>query len=95
MISKKEIIEKLTSHLNNDSGIDDIIEIIDRETIEKDYYWVFFYNTKKFLETNNLSYALAGNAPIIVNKATGAFYETGTAQPIEFYMREYENQIGS
>lgn len=59
-------------------------------TIEKPYGWVFFYNTKEFLETGNRLAALGGNAPIMVEKATGQIYITGTAHPLDHYLADYE-----
>ena len=37
--------------------------------------------------------ALAGNAPYIVNRHTGEIRTTGTAQPIEQYIEEYEREL--
>jgi hypothetical protein len=34
-------------------------------------YWVFFYNTRDYIETGNISYALLGNGPLLVEKSTG------------------------
>ena len=67
---------------------------IDDETIEKEYGWVFFYQTEKYLRTGNIIDALAGNAPYIVNKYTGELIETGTANPVEEYIAEYESESG-
>ncbi|MDO1448244.1 YrhB domain-containing protein [Rhodocytophaga aerolata] len=72
---------------------DDELIILDSETIEKENYWVFFYTSKLWFETNELRYAVAGNAPIIVNKKRGEMKLTGTAYPIEKYMAEYEEEI--
>ena len=70
------------------------LAIIDNETIEKEYGWVFFYQTKDYLETGNIVDALVGNAPYIVNRFTGELIETGTANPIEDYIAEYETRAG-
>ena len=70
------------------------LAILDNETIEKEYGWVFFYQTKEYLKTGNILDALVGNAPYIVNKYTGELIETGTANPIEDYIAEYEARSG-
>ena len=70
------------------------LAIIDDETIEKEYGWVFFYQTKEYLKTGDLLDVLVGNAPYIVNKYTGELIETGTANPIEEYIAEYEKESG-
>ena len=69
---------------------DDEIIILDDATIEKSWGWVFFQTSKKWHETNDIKYAIAGNAPIIVEKDTGKLFFTGTAYPIEHYIQNYE-----
>ena len=81
-------LEKMTSHHDPIEPV-----IIDNETIETDSGWIFFYQDKKYLETGEIIHALAGNAPYIVNKHTGEIVETGTAKPIEEYVREYEKKL--
>jgi hypothetical protein len=72
---------------------DDEPAIIDEETIEEDFGWVFFYQSRIFLETQIFSYALAGNAPIIINKSDGSLHPTGTARSIEDYIEEYRKAL--
>jgi hypothetical protein len=69
--------------------------VLDERTIERTWGWVFFYNSKRYLETREIRYALAGNAPYIVNRYTGALSVTGTAHPIEHYIAEYEQSLAS
>jgi hypothetical protein len=61
--------------------------VIDECTIERDWGWVFFYTSDRYLKTRDIRYALAGNAPYIVNRHTGEVRVTGTAQPIEYERR--------
>lgn len=51
---------------------------------------MFFYNTRRFIETGSLLACLGGNAPLIVSRATGEVTVTGTAYPIEHYLAEFE-----
>ena len=50
----------------------------------------FSLGAARYLETGDLSFCLAGNAPIIVDARTGAATVTGTAHPVEHYIAEYE-----
>lgn len=75
-----------------ESEVGEPLEIVDKETIERSFGWIFFYNSKKYLESGELSYMLAGNAPFIIDRNNGELYETGTAKPIEEYISEYEEQ---
>lgn len=66
------------------------LALLEDKTLAKEFGWVFFYNTKKYLETKDFRDMLGGNAPIIIDKNTGKVTETGTANPIEDYIDEYE-----
>lgn len=59
------------------------------ETIEFEYGWVFFYQSKEYMRTRDVFDSLAGNAPIIINKYDGSLQTTGTAHTIEKYIADY------
>jgi hypothetical protein len=59
-------------------------------TIKKDYGNIYFYNSKKFIETRDSNYALYGNGPFLVEKNTGKIIQFGTAESDEYYIAEYE-----
>ena len=69
---------------------EDELIIVDEATIERPWGWVFFHTSKKWKETGNFKYAILGNAPIIVEKATWKLITTGTARSIEHYIENYE-----
>jgi hypothetical protein len=56
---------------------------------DKSYGWVFFYQMKDF-DQNDITTHAAGNSPLIVNRFDCEIRTTGTAQPIEHYLKEYE-----
>ncbi len=64
--------------------------LINEETIEKDFGWVFFYNSKKGIETGHFTELLYGNAPLIVDRENGDMHETGTVCSIEIYIEAYQ-----
>jgi hypothetical protein len=64
--------------------------ILDEHTIERDWGWVFFYNSRKYVETGDYSDALLGNAPYIVRRSDGALFVTGTVYPIGEYIADFE-----
>lgn len=61
-----------------------------RRTIERPFGWVFFYGSRLYEQTGELRYAVAGNAPFVVNRGTGAVVSTGTSRSVEQYITEYE-----
>jgi Immunity protein 35 len=76
-----------------DPSVDPVI--VRGATKEFSWGWVVFYQSRKYLETNEVRHASAGNAPYLVNKHTGEIATTGTARPIGEYVREYESKIGA
>ena len=99
-----EALEKVQAHLKeseiemNAFGsalpgyVDPQIElvILSEYTQEHEFGWVFFYNSAKYIATGDFSEALAGNAPLIVNKFTGEIVPTGTARDAEYYVSNYQ-----
>jgi hypothetical protein len=85
-IALKEIMKRW--HIEDDEPA-----IVDEQTLEEDFGWVFFYDSKLFLETQFFSYCIAGNSPIIVNKYDGSTLATGTARPAEYYIEEYRKEL--
>ena len=62
-------------------------------TVAKPYGWIFFYQSKDFLDGGNAPTQLAGNAPIIVDRNTSELRVTGTSRPLEHYLEEYEKTL--
>ena len=97
MLTRRDAEQLVYARINaEDTDAEQTVElaIIDDETIEKEYGWIFFYQTKEYLCTGNALDALVGNAPYIVDKFTGELVETGTANPVEDYIAEYEARSG-
>lgn len=70
---------------------DEITElgICDDLTITGDFGWVFYYQSRDFIESGDNGRALIGNAPLIVSLDDGSLHETGTAEAIEVYIENY------
>ena len=94
MIDKDTAIRLVTQYINEHYGADEELAIVPEGTVEKEYGWVFFYNTKKYLETEVISYALAGNGPVIIEKSDGRITAFGTNKPVEELIRDYEQAHG-
>ena len=72
---------------------DDQLVIVHEATIEKLYEWIFFYTSKRWLETSETRFAVAGNAPFLVSRDTGQVHVFGTANSIDRYIEEYEQAL--
>jgi hypothetical protein len=66
--------------------------VMDDRTIEREFGWVFFYQSQEHLDTGDLGTVLAGNAPLIVDRRDGSIHPTGTAYPVDRYIAEYERK---
>jgi hypothetical protein len=64
-------------------------------TDERNWGWIIYYQSKKYIETKDIKYMLAGNGSYFVNKNTGEMIYTGTSEPIENYVEEYEKQLSN
>jgi hypothetical protein len=65
------------------------VVILDEQTEEHEFGWVFFYDCPECVVDGDCSHALSGNAPLIVDRYNGRLYITGTAEPVDFYLEEY------
>ena len=65
---------------------DDNFVIADEETLHKDFGWVFFWQSERYLKTEEISDMLVNNVPLIVSKSNGKIYPTGSSRPIEYWI---------
>lgn len=95
MINREEAQTKAIQYARTmfDLSGDDELVIVEKSTIEREWGWVFFYTSRKWLETGSFEYAIGGNAPLIIEKATGRIVITGTALPITHYIAEFEKGL--
>src|SRR5262249_54996518 len=63
--------------------------ILDEHTIETDFGWVFFWSSKRYVETGESRYALAGNGPLIVDRRDGSIHKTSTSEPTDEIIERY------
>lgn len=66
--------------------------ILDEYAIERPNCFVFFYESSRYLETDRFEDRLVGNAPVLIDRATGAPRFLGTADPVEIYIEQFEGQ---
>ena len=91
MLTREQALELLAKRLGQLSPENDFVTV-EEGTIEKPYGWVFFYNSRKYLETGEIRYAIAGNGPVIVNKHLGT---TDFFGPVDWVkaIDEYERKL--
>ena len=61
--------------------------------IRKPYGWIFFYNSRRYLETRSPLLALAGNGPVVVERH-GQLHQLGSAHAPDVTIAEFERTHG-
>jgi hypothetical protein len=74
------------------SSADEVV-IVDANTIERDFGWVFRYESKRYFETRNIKDCLHGNGPIIVDRHTGHIRRFSSGISSQEAIREYEAEL--
>ncbi len=86
-MNREQAIKKAGEYLDADKN--DFV-IVEEATLEEDFGWVIFYDSRLHYETGLFQYSIAGNAPLIIERDTGRILETGTAYPIDRYLFAYQ-----
>jgi hypothetical protein len=90
LVEARAAVEKYLEGCGGDLPDGDALVILEEETLERSWGWVFFYTSRLWRQTGELKYALAGNAPLIYERHSGRILPTGTAFPVAQYMANYE-----
>jgi Immunity protein 35 len=96
MLSKenaKKLAETFIESIPFESLSEDKLVIIDEYTLEKDYGWIFSYNTQTFSITKDYGDSLINHGPVIVNKETGVVEEIVGGPFLKQKLVEYELKI--
>ncbi len=73
-------------------GAPEGVLVLEPATIEKPYGWVFFYNSRRYVETGNMIHALIGHGPVIFVAKTGEIIELGSTIPATAAISEVESK---
>jgi hypothetical protein len=93
MISREKARELALAKIRSKWSVrDDEPSIADDATREEKFTWIFFYNSKRFHQTKELSFRLAGNGPVVVDRESGEVVLLGTAGGIEHQIAQYYRQ---
>jgi hypothetical protein len=72
-------------------AVGDNFEILTASTREIEEGWVFFFNTKDFVQTGNPASALAGNGPLLVTRG-GAIHQLPSSIPWEVAVKQIAHE---
>jgi hypothetical protein len=84
MITKEEAIKKVRDMLGED------MDVMLDNIVEKEYGWVIFPQSKKYIQTKDPLFIAIGSGGILAEKTTGNTYEFGSAYSTDQNLRIYE-----
>jgi len=58
-------------------------------TVELNFGWVVYWNSRRFLEAGDIRHALHGNTPLLVDRRDGMVHPIGTGTPLEQAIRGF------
>ena len=68
-------------------------EIVIEHSVEFPDCWLFFWNSKRYLETKNIFHRLLGGGPVIVGKENGDVYQGGSGGTVEMWLSEFRDYV--
>jgi hypothetical protein len=71
----------------------DELVLVDDDTLEREWGWVFFFASRRWRETGDPALRYEGEGPLIVNRFDGSVVGTGTSRPSEDYVTRYETEF--
>ncbi|WP_367389137.1 YrhB domain-containing protein [Lewinella sp. LCG006] len=89
-----ELAKEKLDEIEKKSGIN--LSLMYEETLELEFGWMFFYQSKAFVETGDLGAMVGGNAPMIIDKHNSSVNMTGTRRDENYYIelyRKYRDNI--
>ncbi|MDO7844815.1 YrhB domain-containing protein [Hymenobacter sp. M29] len=94
MIARSAALQLAQTQLDsweyNEAG--DSLMLLAHETEETPYAWVVYYTSRRWYETRNNRYAIAGAGPFIVAKHTGRVTQYSSAYSTEAALEKYEEE---
>ena len=61
--------------------------------VEFDEGWVFYFTSRKYLETRDLQYRPIGAGPVIVGRENGDAYQSGSGYTEEEWINQFREYI--
>jgi hypothetical protein len=70
-------------------------DIVVEHSIEFPDCWLFFLNSKRYLETHNIFHRLLGGGPVIVGKENGDVYQGVSSGTVDMWLSEFREFVQS
>ncbi|WP_157692687.1 YrhB domain-containing protein [Burkholderia sp. ABCPW 11] len=95
-ITKDQALQRVQEYLDQMGSTESTggYAVVEGKTIEKQYGWVFVFNSRKYLETGNIIFSLGGNGPIVVERESGQLHQLGSASSLQDSVKQFEDAHG-
>jgi len=93
MVTKDEAMAIVQQRL--DASLFPNDRIVVSRVDEHSWGWVFFYNSRRCIDTRDIRHALAGNVPLFVTRDDGVLHGpvAGSGVPVEEHLRLVEHKV--
>jgi hypothetical protein len=65
--------------------------VVEQSTVEIDIGWVFFYQSRRYLESGAFDDQLAGNGPLFVHRRDGSLHHCWSGETWEEAIKRYRD----
>jgi hypothetical protein len=93
MIDLDKAKERAYAEIKEDQGLlqkeDPADNLVIEKVVEFDSGWLFFFNSKRYLETRNILFRPLGLGPVIVGKNDGRTYRTRSIGNEHSWIKEF------
>ena len=96
MLSHREARERALAHMRSrpvDLPPGDELVLVDDDTLEREWGWVFFFASRRWRETGEPALRNEGEGPLIVNRFDGQVHATGIGRPSEYFVTLYDTEF--
>jgi hypothetical protein len=96
MLTHREARERALAHMRSrpvDLPPGDELVLVDDDTLEREWGWVFFFASRRWRETGDAALRNEGDGPLIVNRYDGQIQTTGTDRPSEYFVTRYDTEF--
>ena len=96
MLTHREARERALAHMRSrpvDLPPGDELVLVDDDTLEREWGWVFFFASRRWRETGEPALRSEGEGPLIVNRFDGQVHVTGTGRPSEYFVTRYDTEF--
>jgi len=90
MIDRTEAVTRARTYVStlHWPGVEEMV-LYEHAVLERPFGWIFFYNSRAFIESGRPEDAVIGNGPVVVDRRDGSVHVTGSTASFERFLDDY------